>query len=92
MYRRALRSRPVRIVAHGMYPAGINPAVIEIEEGAHGYGVIDGFVGKALLVKSCDICWADVDRVEIYLADESKERLIGSAELRCFQIGKNASH
>src|SRR5437764_10348039 len=41
----SLCSLAMGFIAHGMNAAGVNPAVVKIEEGADGDRVVDGLIG-----------------------------------------------
>ena len=57
----AFGTHAMRFVAHGVYAAGINPTVVEIEERTDSDGVVDGFVGKTGGVQNGDIGRANGD-------------------------------
>jgi hypothetical protein len=77
-------------VAHCVNPAGINPAVVEIEQRTDRDGVIDCFVREAGLVKGGNVGWLDIDGISIHLFHETKERLFRIGEAAGFKIFENA--
>ena len=77
---RSFCSRAMRLVTHRMHAAGVNPTIIEVEQGTHGDGVVDGFIGEAYCVKGRDIRRADGHGVFIHLADEAEKGLVRIAK------------
>src|SRR4051812_44767851 len=60
---------------HGVDAAAVDPAIVEIEKGAYGNGVVDGFVVPAGTVEDLYIGIDDVPGLGIHLLDEAEERL-----------------
>ena len=63
----------MRFLTHGMNSAGIDPAIVEIEEGADGDGIVDGLVAVADGMQGIDIRGLDGDRFTIDLAYETEK-------------------
>jgi len=89
---RPFRSRAMRLVAHRMYATRVDPTVIEIEQGTHGNGVVNGLIRETRVVKGRDIGWAYGRGIFIDFADEPEEGLIRIRQLRRFEAGDNAIH
>lgn len=73
------RARPelaMRLLGHRMHPAGVNPAIVEIEQRAHRDGVIDGFVGPAHVVKRLHVLDGNLRRMMVDFADEAKQGFV----------------
>ena len=73
-----------------MNTAGIDPAVIEVKQRAHGDGVVDSFVGIADLVQRLHIFELNIHGISIYFANESHECLFRFGETRGLDIGEDA--
>ena len=64
-------------VGEGMDAGGIDPAVIEIEEGADGDGVVDLFVGPADGVEGEHVVGGDGRGGGVDLVEEAEEGFLG---------------
>ena len=58
-----------------MNAAGVDPAVVEIEQRADGNGVVNGLVCEAGLVKRVDVRRLYGDGIEIDFVDKAEQRL-----------------
>lgn len=65
----------MRGVAHGMNAAGVDPAVVEIEQRTDGDRIIDGVIAEPDSVQSGDIVRLHGYRVFVHLADEAQHCL-----------------
>jgi len=70
----------MRLVAHRVDAASVDPTVIEVKQGTHGYGVVNGLVREARFVKDGYIGRVDGHRVFIDLADEAEKSLVRIAK------------
>jgi len=69
-------------VTHGMYAAGINPPIVEIEESANRECVVDGFIAITNRVQRSHIRGSDCYRLKVHLAYKTEESLLGIREPR----------
>jgi hypothetical protein len=67
----------VRFIAHGVDAACIDPAIVEIEQGADGDRIVDCFVGESGGVECFDIGGLDGNGITIHFSDEPKESFLG---------------
>ena len=79
----------MRFLTHGMDSAGIDPAIVEIEESADGDGIVNGLVAVADGMQGIDIRGLDGDRFTIDLADEAEESFLRVRQTGCFGIGEH---
>ena len=79
-------------VAHRVYSTRINPAIVEIEECAHGDRVIDRFIGIANVVQRLYIAPLDVYRIVIHFPNKAQQRFFRFGQRRRFEIRQNARH
>jgi len=87
---RAFGAHRMRFIAHGLNAAGIDPAIVKVEQGADGDGVVNDFVSVAGRMQEVDIGRADVHRFAIHFSHKPHERFFGLGEQRCFEIGEDA--
>ena len=73
-----------------MNAAGVDPAIVEVEEGADGEREVGGFIVPSGLVKRLDFGRPDVDGVAVYLIDEAEKGLVLFVEGRAFEIAEDA--
>lgn len=92
MNRRSFRARAVGSVAHRMDTTGVDPTVIEVEQGTDGNGVVDGFIGETGFVKNNDIFGLNIDRIFIYLFHKTEQSLVGIGEGAGFDILHYSGH
>ena len=85
-FRRSLAARAMCFFAERVDAAGVDPAVIEVEQRADGDGVIDCRVGPAGFMQRRDIGRTDVDRIAVDFVHKSEESLLGLRERRGFQV------
>ena len=76
-------------VGEGVDAGGIDPAVIEVEEGADGDGVVDLFVGPAGGVEGSDVGGGDGGGGGIDLVEEAEEGFLGFGEGGGFEVGED---
>ncbi len=76
VYRTSLATLPVRLIGKGMYARGIYPAIIEIEQGTNGDGVINRLVSPSGFAKRIHILSRYSRRVAIHLANETKQSFV----------------
>jgi len=74
--RRPFRAHPMRFIAHRMYPARVDPAIIKIEQRASCDRIVNRFVIKARFMQHGNIGRPNRNRVVIHLAHKTEERLI----------------
>jgi hypothetical protein len=77
------------LVAEGGDSSGVDPAVVEVEEGADGDGVVDRFVRPARGVQGLHVVGGDLGRFAIDAVNEAKERLFVLGERRGLEIAKH---
>jgi hypothetical protein len=80
----------VGFIGHRMHSGGVDPAVIEIEEGADGDGVVDRVVGPAGFVERLHIFGADVGGSEVHFGDEAQQGFFFFGQSGGFQIAEDA--
>lgn len=69
-----------------MHTCGIDPAVVEIEQGADGDGVVDLLVRPSGLIKRLHVFGGDVWRIVIHFVDEAQESLLGVCKRRGLHV------
>ena len=79
----------MRFIRQGVHSGSIDPTVIEIEQSANRDGVVDGFVCPAVLVEELDVRWADVLRMLVHFADETKQGLFVVRKRGGFEIAEH---
>ena len=72
-----------------MDAGGIDPAVVKIEQGADGDGVIDGLVVPAGGVKRLHVAGRNLRRVAVHLVDEAQKHFFFFTEAGDFKITKD---
>jgi hypothetical protein len=75
MLRGARSEFPVSLVGHGVNAGGVDPAIVEVKEGANGDGVINRAIAPASLVQDSYIFRRDLRRAAVHLGNKSQERL-----------------
>ena len=85
-FRGSLAARAMCCFAESVDAAGIDPAVIEVEQRADGDGVIDCRVGPAGFMQGRDIRRTDVHGIAVDFVYKSEESLFGLRERRGFQV------
>ncbi len=80
----------VRFIAHGMNAAGVDPAIVEIEQGADGDCIIDRFVGEPSLVEGLDVGGLNGNGIAIHFSDEAKESFVPIGKKRSLEVRKDA--
>lgn len=73
-----------------MNSAGVNPAVIEIEQRTDREGVVDRLIGVAHRVQRLDIRRPDVARITIDLGDEAQQGFFGFGQKGRLHVGEDA--
>jgi hypothetical protein len=73
-------SLPVGFVGEGVHTAGVDPAVVEVEEGADGDGEVYGFIVPPRGVEGLHVSGGDARRIVIDLGDEPKEGFVSVVE------------
>jgi hypothetical protein len=79
----------VRFIGKWVDPGGIDPAVVEVEEGADGDGVPDLFVVPTLLVERDHVGGTDVGRMVIDLVDEAEHGFLAVTEGRGIEVSED---
>ncbi len=79
----------VHFVRELMNSARIHPAIVEVEESAHGDGVVYGFIVPAHCVQRLHITRCYGRRTTIHAIDEAEKRLLLFGQPRCFQIANH---
>jgi hypothetical protein len=69
----ALRILPVVLRRHIRDAGAVNPAVVEVEQRANTYRVVDRFFGPTGSQQGIDIRLADIGIVTVQFVDETKE-------------------
>lgn len=70
-----------------MDAGGIDPAVIEVEEGDDGDGVVDLLVDPAGGVERGDVGLVDLMRVGVYFIEEVEEEFLWSGQRGAIDVG-----
>ena len=89
---RALRSRRMRFVTHGVDTTRIDPAIIEIKQRAHGDGIVNRLIAVARFVQNLNIRRPDVDGIAINLLNEPEQCLFLVAQQGRFYVFKDTFH
>jgi hypothetical protein len=66
----------VGFCGHVLYAGRVNPAIVEVEETAHGDGVVDGLLGPSGALDFVNIGPANLVRCAIDLIQEGEERFL----------------
>jgi hypothetical protein len=77
-------------IGEGMHAGGVDPAVIEVEEGADGDGEIDGFIVPPRGVEGLHVFGGDARRILIDLGDEAEEGFVLVVERGRFEVAQDA--
>jgi len=64
------------LIGERVNSACVDPAVVEVEQGADGDGEVDPFVGPAGGVEELHIFRRDAGRVAVDLVDEAEQRFV----------------
>ncbi len=72
----SLSSHCVRLIAHRMYTAGIDPPIVKIEQCANGDCIVNRFVGIAGLMQYLDIRRFNGHRIAIHFVNEAEQRFL----------------
>ena len=89
MNRRPLAPLAVGLIAQRVDAGSVDPAVVEIEKGAHGNGEVQLFVGPASRPDGVEIGGGDSRRIMVHHVDEPEERLVAIVEPAGFDIGQD---
>lgn len=89
---RSFSARPMRLIAHRVHAACVDPAVVKVEQRADGDRIVNGFVRITGRVQSIDVRRLNRDRVLVHLADKAKQRLLRIGKLRRLDIFQYALH
>ena len=73
MDRGSFCAHAMRLVAHCMNAARINPAVIEVEKRAHRDRIINRFIRIACRMQRADIARLNRDRIAIHFVNKTEE-------------------
>jgi len=79
----------VCLVGERVDPAGIDPAIVEVEQGANGDGEINGVILPAHGVERLDVSRLDAGRVVVHFGDEAEEGFVLCVEFGVFQIAQD---
>jgi hypothetical protein len=79
-------------VAHRVNTAGVDPAVIEIEQGTNGNGVVNRLVAEAGVMENRDVGGLDGRGLFIDLSHKTEERFLGIRERAGFEILQHTRH
>jgi hypothetical protein len=88
--RAALAAFAVRFLRQRVYAAGIDPAVVEIEQRTGCDREVNRFVGPSNRVKRLHVFSRDPRRVVVHLPDETEQRLVFFVQPGGFQIAEYA--
>jgi len=80
----------MRFLGKRVHAAGIDPAVVEIEERADRNSEVDRLVGPSQVAERNHVGGGNARRIVIHLVDEAEERLVLFVERRSFEIVQNA--
>ncbi len=80
----------VGFLGHGVDAGGVDPTVIEIEEGADGDGVVYGVVGPTYFVKGLHVVGAHGGGIVVDLPDEAQQGFLFLGESGGFQVAEYA--
>ena len=64
----------MRLVAHRVDAAGVDPSIVEIEKRTDREGVVNGLVAVTCLMQQSDIRRPNVNGILIDLADKTEQR------------------
>lgn len=78
------------LLREGVDSAGIDPAIVEIEECANGDGEINGLVVPALCVQWLHVASRNIGRIVIDFINKAQQRFIFIIQPTCLQIVENA--
>jgi len=90
--RAAFAALAMGLIREGVDTGRIHPAVVEVEQSAHRYGVVNGFVAPTGFVKGPHIVCRDCRRVAVDFRDETKQRFVVLRQPRGFEITKDAAY
>ena len=79
----------MRFVTHSVYAAGIDPAIVKVEQRANGDRVIDRFIGVTRRMQCLDVITLNIVRVMVHLANEPHQSLFCFGQRGRFNIGKD---
>ena len=80
----------VRLIGKRVYSTRIDPAIVEVEQCAHGDGIVNSFVIPAHRVQGLHVLGGNLGRVVIHFVDKAKERLLGLGDGRSAVIFQNS--
>lgn len=89
---RTLSSHAVGLVGESVHSAGVDPAVVEVEQRAHRDGEIDGIVVPSGGVERLHIFGIDTRRIVIDFVDETEQGFVFFIELGVLQIPQHTPH
>ena len=72
-----------------MDAGGVDPAVVKIEQGADGNGIINGFVLPAGGVKGLHVVRRNLRRVAVHLVDKAQKHFFFFTETGGFKVAKD---
>ena len=75
-----------------MHSAGVDPAVVEIEQRAGRNCEVNGFVAAADSVERFHVFRCDSGRIMVDFFDETEQRFVFLVEPGVFEVAKNAPH
>ncbi len=85
----ALAAGAVGFVREGVDAGGVDPAVIEVEEGTDGDGVVDLLVGPAGGVEGYHVGGGDGMGGGVDLVEEAEEGFLGGGKGGGFEVGED---
>jgi hypothetical protein len=88
--RRALPALAVRLIRQGVHSAGVDPAIVEVEQRAHRDRQVDGVIIPTGGIERLHIFFRDSRRVMIHFIDEPKQGLVLLIQSRAFEIPQYA--
>ena len=80
----------MRLVAHRVDAAGVDPSIVEIEKRTDREGIINGLVAVACFMQQGDIRRSHVDGVLIDLPDKPEQRFFPIRESGRLEISDDA--
>jgi hypothetical protein len=80
----------VRLIAHRVNTACVDPPVVEIEQRANGDRIVDSLVRESRLVEGCDVRRLNGNGIVVYLPDKAKQNFLWLGKQTGFYIREHA--
>jgi hypothetical protein len=86
----ALASLAVRFIGQRVNTAGVDPAIVEVEQRADSEGKVNRFVGPSYGVERLHIVGCDLGRIVVHLVDKPEQHFFLFLQSGVFQIAEYA--